>query len=125
MLEGPDDKQVAFLAHPGARHRGKWIPMRFQELPAVAPLAGHTMSELFLPELVGTRETLFRHKRPNRTFSLRDRDAYAIVELIMLLEMETVVVAELMDTNAFDQLVVEENKTLIQKYLSGLYMADI
>ena len=125
MLEGPDDKQVTFLAHPGIRHRGKRVPMRFQELPAVAPLAGHTLGELFLSELMGTRETLSLYGRPNRTFSLHDRDAYAIGELIMLLEMETVVVAELMGVNAFDQPAVEENKLLIQKYLNKLYVADI
>ena len=125
MLEGPDDKQVTFLAHPGIRHRGKRVPMRFQKLPAVAPLAGHTMGELFLSELMGTRETLSLYGRPNRTFSLHDRDAYAIGELIMLLEMETVVVAELMGVNAFDQPAVEENKLLIQKYLNKLYVADI
>ena len=125
MLEGPDDKQVTFLAHPGVRHRGKRIPMRFQELPAVASLAGHTMGELFLSELMGTRETLSLHGRPNRTFSLHDRDAYAIGELIMLLEMETVVVAELLGVNAFDQPAVEDNKGLIQKYLNDLYIADI
>lgn len=125
MLEGPDDKQVTFLAFPGVRHQGRRIPMRFQELPAVAPLAGHTMGELFLSELMGTRETLSTHGRPNRTFSLHDRDAYAIGELIMLLEMETVVVAELMGVNAFDQPAVEENKVLIRKYLNELYIADI
>ena len=125
MLEGPDDKQVTFLAHPGIRHRGKRVPMRFQDLPAVAPLAGHTMGELFLSELMGTRETLSRHGRPNRTFSLHDRAAYAIGELIMLVEMETVVVAELMGINAFDQPAVEENKVLIREYLDDLYMADI
>jgi len=125
MLEGPDDKQVTFLAFPGVRHQGRRIPMRFQELPAVAPLAGHTMGELFLSELMGTRETLSTHGRPNRTFSLHDRDAYAIGELIMLLEMETVVVAELMGVNAFDQPAVEENKVLIRKYLNELYITDI
>jgi len=125
MLEGPDDKQVTFLAHPGVRHRGKRVPMRFQEHPAVAPLAGHTMGELFLAELMGTRETLSRHGRPNRTFSLHDRDAYAIGELIMLLEMETIVVAELMGVNAFDQPAVEENKVLIRQYLNDLSITDI
>ena len=125
MLEGPDDKQVTFLVHPGVRHRGRRVPMRFQELPAVEPLAGHTMGELFLSELMGTRETLSRHGRPNRTFSLHDRDAYAIGELIMLLQMETVVVAELMGVNAFDQPAVEDNKVLIRKYLADLNMADI
>jgi len=124
MLEGPDDKQVTFLADPGVRHLGRRVPMRFQELPAVAPLSGHTIGELFISELKGTRETLTRHGRPNRTITLHDRDAYAIGELIMLLEMETVVVAELMGINAFDQPAVEESKVLTRKYLADLRMAE-
>jgi glucose-6-phosphate isomerase len=125
MLEGPDDKQVTFLANPGVRHQGRRIPMRFQELPAVAPLAGHTIGELFISELKATRETLSRHGRPNRTLSLHDRDAYAIGELIMLLEVETVVVAELMGIDAFDQPAVEESKVLTREYLKDLRMAEL
>lgn len=124
MLEGPDDKQVTFIANPAVRHRGKRIPMRFQDLPAVAPLAGYTMGELFISELKATRESLSRHGRPNRTFSLYGRDAYAIGELIMLLEMETVVVAELMGINAFDQPAVEESKELTRKYLADFSTPD-
>jgi glucose-6-phosphate isomerase len=124
MLDGPDDKQVTFITNPGIRHQGRRIPMRFQELDAVAPLAGHTLGELFISELKATRETLSRRGRPNRTLSLHDRDAYAIGELIMLLEMETVVVAELMGIDAFDQPAVEESKVLTRKYLADLRMAE-
>ncbi|NOX92692.1 MAG: hypothetical protein GXP18_09675 [Gammaproteobacteria bacterium] len=120
MLDGPDDKVVTFIANPGVRHEGRRIPMRFQELPAVAPLAGHTLGELFISELKATRETLSRRGRPNRTFGLYDRDAYAIGELIMLLEMETVVVAELMGIDPFDQPAVEESKVLTREYLADL-----
>jgi glucose-6-phosphate isomerase len=125
MLEGPDDKQVTFLANPGVRHQGRRIPMRFQDLPAVAPLAGHTIGELFISELKATRETLSRRGRPNRTLSLHDRDAYAIGELIMLLEVETVVVAELMGIDAFDQPAVEDGKVLTREYLKDLRMAEL
>lgn len=124
MLDGPDDKQVTFIVDPGVRHQGRRVPMRFQDLPAVAPLAGHSVGELFISELKATRETLSRRGRPNRTFSLHDRDAYAIGELIMLLEMETVVVAELMGIDAFDQPAVEESKELTRKYLADLRMAE-
>ncbi len=120
MLDGPDDKVVTFIANPGVRHEGRRVPMRFQELPAVAPLAGHTLGELFISELKATRETLSRRGRPNRTFGLHDRDAYAIGELIMLLEMETVVVAELMGIDPFDQPAVEESKVLTREYLADL-----
>lgn len=120
LLEGPDDKVVTFLANPGFRFAGRRVPMRFQDIPAIKPLAGHTIGELFLSELKATRTTLSRRGRPNRTLALMERDAYALGELIILLELETVVVAELMGIDAFDQPAVEESKILTREYLADL-----
>ena len=120
LLEGPDDKVITFITDPGFRFRGRRVPMRFQHIPAVKPLAGHTIGELFLSELKATRTTLSRRGRPNRTMALLERDAYAIGELIILMEMETVVVAELMGIDAFDQPAVEESKVLTREYLGEL-----
>ncbi|MEK6748069.1 MAG: hypothetical protein AABY83_02525 [Pseudomonadota bacterium] len=118
LLEGPDDKLVTFLSNPSFRYLGLRIPMRFQDIPAIKALAGHTIGELFVSELKATRTTLTRRGRPNRTLTLLDHDAYAIGELIVLLEMETVVVAELMGVDPFDQPAVEESKTLTREYLA-------
>lgn len=120
LLEGPDDKLVTFLSNPSFRFRGRRVPMRFQDIPAIAPLAGHTVGELFVSELKATRTTLSRRGRPNRTLAMLDRDAYALGELVILMEMETVVVAELMGIDAFDQPAVEESKVLTRKYLEEL-----
>lgn len=120
LLEGPDDKLVTFITDPGVRFRGRRVPLRFKDIPAIAPLAGHTIGELFISELKATRTTLSRRGRPNRTLALLERDAYALGELIILLEMETVVVAELMGVNAFDQPAVEESKILTREYLSEI-----
>ena len=120
LLEGPDDKVVTFLSDPGFRFMGRRIPMRFQEIEAIKPLAGHTIGELFVSELKATRTTLSRRGRPNRTLALLERDAYALGELIILLEMETVVIAELMGIDAFDQPAVEERKVLTREYLGKL-----
>ena len=124
LLEGPDDKLITFITDPGFRFRGRRVPMRFQHIPAVKPLAGHTIGELFLSELKATRTTLSRRGRPNRTMALLERDAYAIGELIILLEMETVVVAELMGIDAFDQPAVEESKVLTREYLGELQIVS-
>lgn len=124
LLEGPDDKLVTFLSNPGFRFMGRRIPMRFQDIPAIKPLAGHTIGELFVSELKATRTTLSRRGRPNRTLALLERDAYAIGELIILIEMETVVVAELMGVDAFDQPAVEESKVLTREYLADINSAS-
>lgn len=117
-LEGPDDKQITFFTHTGAEHLGQTVPMEFQDIPAIAPLVGHTVGELFSAEFQATRETITRKGRPNRTFSLRERDAFAIGEIIMLFEMETVAMAELMEIDPFDQPAVEESKVLTREYLA-------
>lgn len=115
-LEGPDDKQFTLLYDPALVTQGVRVDERFAALPAVAPLAGHTTGELFHAEFRATRETLTRRKRPNRTLTLGS-DAHALGELIILLETETVALAELLGVDAFDQPAVEEGKQLTREYL--------
>lgn len=116
-LGGPDDKQFTLLADPAFKQLGARIPDRFGELPAVKPLVGHTVGELLLAEYRATRETLTRHARPNRAITLNTRDPAALGALILQLELETVVVAELLNIDPFDQPAVEEGKRLARDYL--------
>jgi glucose-6-phosphate isomerase len=116
-LDGPDDKQFTLLADPKLGSQGARVPERFTGLPATAPLAGHTTGELLLAEFRATRETLTRRGRPNRTIQLDTRDPAAIGALILLLEVETVVVAQLLGIDPFDQPAVEEGKVLAREYL--------
>lgn len=116
-LDGPDDKQYTLLADPLLGTGGLRVPQRYAGLPATAPLAGHTTGELLLAEFRATRETLTRHARPNRTFQLDTRNPAAIGALILLLELETVVVARLLNIDPFDQPAVEESKMLARQYL--------
>lgn len=125
LLDGPDDKLITFLTDPSQRYEGNRIPMRFQDIPAIAPLAGHTIGELFISELKATRTSLTNRKRPNRTFAMLDRDASAVGELIILLEMETVVVGELLGVDPFDQPAVEESKILTRQYLGELQSINL
>ncbi len=117
-LDGPDDKQFTFLVSPDLRNFGERVPARFADLAAVAPLAGHATGELFLAEFEATRATLARHGRPQRTLVLPHADAYALGELIVLLETETVAMAELLGVDPFDQPAVEEGKKLARDYLT-------
>ncbi len=125
LLDGPDDKLVTFLTDPSQRYEGQRVPMRFQDIPAIAPLAGHTIGELFMSEMKATRTSHANRQRPNRTIALLDRDAYALGELIILLEMETVVVGELLGIDPFDQPAVEESKVLTRQYLAELQAMDL
>lgn len=116
-LDGPDDKQFTLLADPKLGAAGLHVPERFAKLPATAPLAGHSTGELLLAEFRATRETLTRHARPNRTILFDTRNPVAIGALILLLELETVVVAHLLEIDPFDQPAVEESKVLAREYL--------
>jgi len=117
-LDGPDDKQFTLVADPSLQSQGARIPERFRELPAVEPLAGHTIGELLLAEFRATRETLSRHGRPNRVIHLDTRDPAALGAMMFQIEVETVVVAELLGVDPFDQPAVEEGKRLPREYLN-------
>lgn len=117
-LDGPDDKQFTFIVSPDLRNFGARVPARFADLAAVAPLVGHTTGELFLAEFEATRASLARHGRPHRTLALPHADACALGELIVLLEMETVAMAELLGVDPFGQPAVEEGKVLAREYLT-------
>ncbi|HKJ88796.1 MAG TPA: glucose-6-phosphate isomerase, partial [Gammaproteobacteria bacterium] len=66
-LEGPADKQFTLFIADEMVYYGDRIPARFKDIPAVAPLAGHSVGELLAAEFMATRETLTRNGRPNRT----------------------------------------------------------
>jgi len=117
-LDGPDDKQFTLIIDPDLRAQGARVDARFAYLPEVAPLAGHTTGELFHAEFEATHTTLERHRRPVRRLSLAARDPAAIGEYIMLMELETIVVAHLFGIDPFDQPAVEEGKILAREYLA-------
>ncbi len=117
-LDGPDDKLFTFLANSAPVADAPRIPARFADIPEAAALEGHTMGELFAAEFEATRTTLTRNARPHRTLALPADDPSALGELIMLLEIETVVVAELLGVDPFDQPAVEQGKVLAREYLA-------
>jgi len=115
-LDGPDDKQFTFFFDPAQAAQGRRVPETYADLPAVAALAGHTSGALLAAEYRATRATLARHGRPQRAFELA-LEPRALGELIVLLELETVAVAELLGVDPFDQPAVEEGKQLAREYL--------
>jgi glucose-6-phosphate isomerase len=109
-LDGPEDKQFTLLFDPQLATMGATIPTRFAHLPAVTPLAGRTVGELFTAEYLGTRDALLNRGAPLREFRLSASDPCALGALIMLLEMETTLVATCLGIDPFDQPAVEDGK---------------
>jgi glucose-6-phosphate isomerase len=93
----------------------------------IAPIAesaftlfhGHTIGDLVDAEARATVETLIRRGRPVRIISLPAIDGYNLGYLMMHFMIETILTADLLGIDAFDQPAVEEGKVLTRAYLAG------
>lgn len=117
-LDGPQDKLFTLILMDVA-HQGTRI-----EIPANIPdldyLAQKTMGDLMAAEQKATVETLMNRERPTRVFSLSGLDEEIMGGLLMHYMLETMLTAELLGVNAFDQPAVEEGKVLTRDYLKSL-----
>lgn len=110
FLDGPPDKQFTFILDRDAPRQGRPLPDRFRELPLVAALAGHTTGSLFQAEQLAVQAALVHTGAPVRCFSLPARSAFALGELLLLLQVETVLLAEQFGIDPFNQPGVERCK---------------
>ncbi len=116
-LAGPTDKMFSLILADAAG-RGGTIAASIASDPDLAYLAGRTMGDLLDAEQRATAATLVRNRRPTRIFRLATLDERSLGALLMHFMLETMIAADLLDVNAFDQPAVEEGKVLARKYLS-------
>ena len=109
FMEGPGDKTVTFI---GVQEGGVdvEIPRMHQDIPELAYLGGHRLSELLDIERRATAGALARRGRPNMTLTLDRVDAWHVGGLLMFLELATAYAGRLYGVNAFDQPGVELGK---------------
>lgn len=117
-LAGPRDKVFTVIA-AAARGRGPGVPADIKD-PELAYLAGRTMGDLCDAEQRATVEALIRRKRPVRVLALDALDETSMGGLLMHYMLETVIAADLMGVNPYDQPAVEEGKALARAYLGDL-----
>ncbi|HET7187041.1 MAG TPA: glucose-6-phosphate isomerase [Gemmatimonadaceae bacterium] len=109
FMEGPPDKTVTFIGvEQGASDVE--IPRLHADIPELAYLGGHRLGELLDIERRATAGALARRGRPNMTLLMEKVDAFAVGELLMLLELATAYAGQLYGVNAFDQPGVELGK---------------
>jgi glucose-6-phosphate isomerase len=110
-MEGPFDKTVTLLA---ARDRAidVAIPEAYPDIDAIAYLGGQSLGRLIDAERRATAGALARAGRMSMTIELPAIDAGSIGELIMMLEIATVVAGALYGVNPLDQPGVELGKVL-------------
>jgi len=115
FMEGPDDKTISILtarcrdrAHTGgvARRRA------FEDYPSLDWLDGRSPDVLRGAEAAATAQALSERGLPVDLFTLERIDAESIGELLMTLEIATVLTGFALDINPLDQPGVEKSKIL-------------
>jgi glucose-6-phosphate isomerase len=81
--------------------------------------AGKTIGDLVAAQGRATAETLAKNGCPVRTIKIARLDEASLGELLMHFMLETIIAAQLLGIDAFDQPAVEEGKVLAKRYLTG------
>lgn len=112
FMEGPRDKVVLFVKVED--HESEVvIPVRHQDLgEELSYLRGHTMGQLLAAEWQATAEALRRAGCPNTTIHLPAVRPDTMGQLLMMLEITTVIAAELYGVDPLGQPGVELGKRL-------------
>jgi glucose-6-phosphate isomerase len=108
-MEGPLDKTVTFVSVQ-SRSDDIEIPPEGSGGHGLSYLAGHTLAELLDFERRATAGALAARGRPSMTIEMPGVDAYHVGELIMMLEIATVIAGELYGVDPLDQPGVELGK---------------
>lgn len=118
-LAGPADKvfTVIVMARAGTGPKVAPGPAGDQ---ALAYLAGRSMGDLLEAEQRATIETLAANGRPVRVITLSRLDERVMGALMMHFMLETVIAADLLGVNPFDQPAVEEGKRLAREHLGRM-----
>jgi glucose-6-phosphate isomerase len=118
-LDGPADKLVTVIA-AATEGVGPRIARERGLEPEFAYLVGHTMGDLLAAEAQATADTLAKHGRPVRMLRIEEPDEETMGALMMHYMLETILAAELIKVDPFDQPAVEEGKVLARRYLAAM-----
>jgi len=117
FLDGPADKLFTVLVTETGGE-GTAVSSELANLAGADYLADRRMGDLVDSMQRATVETLARNGRPVRTLHIDSLDEAAIGGLMMHFMLETMVAADLLAVDAFDQPAVEEGKVLARRYLA-------
>jgi glucose-6-phosphate isomerase len=118
-LAGPRDKMFTLVMGPAAGLGGR-VPGDIASDPDLLWLAERTMGDLLDAEQRATAESLVRQGRPTRILRIERLDEQTLGALLMHFMLETIIAADLLGVNAFDQPAVEEGKILARQYLAQM-----
>ena len=116
-LAGPADKMFTLVVLDVAGEGERMAPDLADDRE-LAYLAGKTMGDLLAAEQRATTTSLIGKGRPTRLFRLARLDEQSLGALLMHFMLETMIAADLLGVDAFDQPAVEEGKVLARQYLA-------
>ena len=118
-LAGPRDKLFTLLLMDTSGQGTAVAPASVAD-PGLAYLKDRGLGDLLDAMGRATAETLIENGRPTRRFVIERLDEAVLGALLMHFMLETVIAAELLGVNAFDQPAVEESKVLARRYLAEM-----
>jgi glucose-6-phosphate isomerase len=118
FIAGPRDKLLTVITTDRAG-LGPRIDKDLAKAAGEPGLGGKTIGDLVAAQGRATAETLAKNGCPVRTIHLPRIDEENLGELLMHFMLETIIAAQLLGVDAFDQPAVEEGKVLAKKYLTA------
>jgi glucose-6-phosphate isomerase len=116
-LDGPHDKLLTLLTLDSAGGGRSIEPDLIADEPALAHLARKTLGDMVEAAGDAMAETLADAGRPARRISIDDLDERRMGGLLMHFMLETIIAAELLGVDPFDQPAVEAVKARVRATL--------
>jgi len=116
--DGPDDKFYTLIGLDQTG-LGPKTGTVFDQDKGLKWLGSVTMGDLVTAQFKATGDTLIAIEKPVRRITLSAIDEHEIGALLMHFMLETILAADLLGINAFDQPGVEQSKILARKYLTS------
>jgi glucose-6-phosphate isomerase len=116
-LGGPADKLFTLVTLAVAGVGGEMRGALSGDDAELDYLHGHRFGDLLDAEQRATAETLIKNGRPTRLFALPALAEKNLGALLMHFMLETIIAAELLGVDPFDQPAVEEGKVLARQFL--------
>ncbi len=118
-LAGPADKMFTLVTSDVAG-TGAAVSPDLASDPSLAYLVNKRMGDLLDAEQRATAQSLIRNGRPTRLMHITRLDEKTLGGLLMHFMLETVIAADLLGVDAFDQPAVEEGKIIARQYLGEM-----
>lgn len=117
FIDGPRDKMFTILT-VNRKGTGPRMPADLAAAAHEPVLGGKTIGDLVAAQGRATAETLAKNGCPVRTFEIERLNEPTLGYLLMHFMLETIIAADLLGIDAFDQPAVEEGKILAKKYIA-------